>query len=477
MKLSVFRACLSVVLVCSFCSQAAVAQLTDEQTGWLQRAERANTEGWIYLHIEGKPYERGFQHGYLVAPEIKDSIGAVALYLEHSTGKSWEQCREASEKVFLPRMPEFLLEEIDGMLAGMKAAGVGGFDRLDIIAYNGWIELGWYYFPSLEAEESGAPPEGLKHGSCSAFIATGNATHDGRIVMAHNSWVDYMLGIRWNVILDLQPDEGYRFITQSFPGFFYGGTDFWINSAGLLVAETTISGFVGFDPQGVPEFVRIRRAVQFGHGIDSFTEIMKEGNNGGYANDWLIGDTKTGEIAYLELGLKNVVLQRTFDGYFVGCNRAWDAKVQAEETTLDYGDMSLTPNARWARWQQVMRDNYGTIDKESAKRFLADHYDTYTESYLPCARTLCGHDDLDPRGNPAWEEPPFYPGGATDGKVTDSEMAATLSLEAKLGHPCDIPFHAGEFLTAHPDFEWQRQFLLDMPNRKWATFSAKSVEK
>ena len=38
--------------------------------------------------------------------------------------------------------------------------------------------------------------------------------------------------------------------------------------------------------------------------IDDYVRIIKEGNNGGYANDWLIGDRKTGEIAYLELGLE-----------------------------------------------------------------------------------------------------------------------------------------------------------------------------
>ncbi len=46
---------------------------------------------------------------------------------------------------------------------------------------------------------------------------------------------------------------------------------------------------------------------------------MKDGNNGGYANNWLLADRKTKEIASLELGLKNVTLQRTMDGYFVGC--------------------------------------------------------------------------------------------------------------------------------------------------------------
>ena len=47
---------------------------------------------------------------------------------------------------------------------------------------------------------------------------------------------------------------------------------------------------------------------------------MKDGNNGGYANNWLVADRKTNEIASLELGLKNVTLQRTKDGYFVGSN-------------------------------------------------------------------------------------------------------------------------------------------------------------
>src|SRR5208337_2601490 len=43
----------------------------------------------------------------------------------------------------------------------------------------------------------------------------------------------------------------------------------------------------------------------YSRSIDDFVRIMLDGNNGGYANDWLIGDRKTGEIALFELGLKN----------------------------------------------------------------------------------------------------------------------------------------------------------------------------
>ena len=104
------------------------------------------------------------------------------------------------------------------------------------------------------------------------------------------------------------------------PGLIHSGDDFGINSAGIMITETTISRFNGFDPNGVPEFVRARKAMQYSSSIDDFARIMKDGNNGGYANNWLVADRKTNEIASLELGLKNVTLQRTQDGFFVGSN-------------------------------------------------------------------------------------------------------------------------------------------------------------
>ena len=36
--------------------------------------------GWIVLHIEGEPYERGYQHGRLMAPEIARFVGELARY-------------------------------------------------------------------------------------------------------------------------------------------------------------------------------------------------------------------------------------------------------------------------------------------------------------------------------------------------------------------------------------------------------------
>src|SRR5208283_4205102 len=101
-------------------------------------------------------------------------------------------------------------------------------------------------------------------------------------------------------------------------------------------------------------------------------------NNGGYANDWLRGDLKTGEIARFELGLKAFQFTRTWDGYFVGSNFASDPKVLARDTTFDIHNLATSPNARRVRWEQLMKEaegkvgGEGKIDVELAEKFMAD---------------------------------------------------------------------------------------------------------
>src|SRR5207237_3405037 len=128
------------------------------------------------------------------------------------------------------------------------------------------------------------------------------------------------------------PVKGHRILLHGGPGLIHRCDDFGIDDGGMVITETTISGFTGFDTNGIPEFVRARKAMQYSESIDDFARIMKEGNNGGYANNWLIADRRTNEVASLELGLKNVVLQRTKDGFFVGSNFPIDPKLIKEET-------------------------------------------------------------------------------------------------------------------------------------------------
>ena len=41
-----------------------------------------------------------------------------------------------------------------------------------------------------------------------------------------------------------------------------------------MITETTISAFQGFDTNGIPEFVRARKAMQYSASIDDFARLM-----------------------------------------------------------------------------------------------------------------------------------------------------------------------------------------------------------
>jgi len=49
---------------------------------------RPEVSGWTFVHLEGTPSEIGFQHGYLLAPEIRDSEKVTRLETTHDNNKS-----------------------------------------------------------------------------------------------------------------------------------------------------------------------------------------------------------------------------------------------------------------------------------------------------------------------------------------------------------------------------------------------------
>lgn len=440
----------------------------------LEGAYRFERGGWTYVHLQGSPEQIGFQHGYLLAPQIEDFYHVLKVEAENSTHRDWEFFREAGRKVLWPHIDAEYRAELRGIAEGVKARGID-LDLWDIVAMNGDIELTEYYVPWLDKHTSAANAshDPKAPGNCSAFIATGSYTKDGRIVIAHNNWSSYAEGERWVIVFDIQPTHGYRILMDGAPGIITSQDDFGINSAGIMVTETTISGFVGWDSNGIPEFERSRKALQYANSIDQYVAIMRKGDNGGYANDWLIGDRKTGEIAYLELGLKNTPLWRTKNGYFVSSNFPRDPELIKEETTgFDPKNMSSSPNARRVRWLQLMKQYKGRIDVPLAEKFLSDHEDSYLRVKKADQRSLCGHVDVAKEGVPVWGWAPYYPGGAVQGKATDSDMAAKMSFIARAGHPCGQNFYVKPFLKAHPEYAWQAPILKDMIAGPWTVFRA-----
>ncbi len=457
---------LPVLLLCSAFSVICAAQASPDSR--LQGGFRSGPEsGWTFVHLQGNPGAIGYQHGYLLSNEIEDAKRAIELSTTHDVKHSWAELRDIAEQYFLPKLTPEYREELAGMQQGLEAKG-SKLDLVDLVTMNGFMEFTYYYDDMRRKDVKGAvtpshPPE-----HCSAFVATGSYTKDGRIVIGHNNWTDYLTATRWDIIFDIVPTSGHHLIMDGVPGLIHSADDFGMNDAGILITETTIGKFHGFDKTAVPEFVRARRAMQYSESIDDFARIMEDGNNGGYANTWLIGDRKNNEIGRLELGLKTVTLERTKDGYFVGSNFPINPKLVTEETDFP-ADPNEPNNVRHRRWDQLMAQNKGKIDVELGKKFETDHYDIIEKQIDPNERTICGHIDRSPRGMPGWFGP-HGPAGVAEVKVADSAMAEKMSFVAGMGHPCGVEFHAAEFLKGHKEYAWQSGMLQDLKANQWAVF-------
>src|SRR5260370_19460863 len=61
----------------------------------LKPASRFEKGGWIYVHLEGDPGAMGYQHGYLLAPEIEDALAAGSAGMVHFTERDWAFFRKS----------------------------------------------------------------------------------------------------------------------------------------------------------------------------------------------------------------------------------------------------------------------------------------------------------------------------------------------------------------------------------------------
>ena len=110
----------------------------------LRKASRASERnGWIQVHLEGKPGEIGFQHGALLSAEIKDTFKTVSGEMVHEEKKDWAFFRKAAEQVFWPRVEQQYRDELNGIVEGLQSKGVN-LDIWDVVALNAWLELPYY---------------------------------------------------------------------------------------------------------------------------------------------------------------------------------------------------------------------------------------------------------------------------------------------------------------------------------------------
>src|SRR5205823_11832153 len=198
------------------------------------------------------------------------------------------------------------LEEMRGIADGASAAGARfdnrPIDLTDVVGLNVWPEIDTLD-SALEALPTGLEGMRFPHSQprsmpaakplrCSAFAATAPATADGKIVFGHITMFSLYPSYFYNVWLDVQPAKGHRFVMCTYAGGMQSGMDYYLNDAGLLINETTISQ-TKFDITGMTASSRIRKAIQYAGTIDEAVAVLTKENNGLYTNEWLLADINT----------------------------------------------------------------------------------------------------------------------------------------------------------------------------------------
>jgi hypothetical protein len=430
--------------------------------------------GWKYVQVKGNAKERGYAYGYLCAQEFKEIQKMLAFNMYESYGKSWEYFIEEVNTDFKTmtktEYPEFY-QEMEGIANGCSDAGTE--TNIDeILAWNFYLSIPYWY--STRSDSRGGKEGGGAKDRCSAFMAVGDFTQDGKIVCAHNSFCDFIDGQFSNIVLDLNPEKGHRFIMQTSPCWIWSGTDFFVTGKGIIGTETTIGGFFPYERK-IPIGYRIRQAMQYGNTLDDYVKILLKGNSGDYANSWLFGDTNTNEILRIELGLKYHNVERTKNGVFIGFNATYDPRIRNIECVgQGFYDIRRHQGARLVRLGELIDKYKGKLNIEVAKKIISDHYDVYLHKENPCSRTVCSHYDLDPRQfmSQVNRPKPFAPHGAVDGCVVDSKMAKNMSFLGRFGNSCGIPFKKNEFCNKNRQYDIYRPYLHDRLTQPWTELNS-----
>ena len=493
---------------------------------------KSEINGWKCITIKGAPYARGYAHGHLLKKELEEIRDMLKYSLYEDYGRPLETFIEISNDFFKPQIktnfPE-LYEEMEGIAKG------SGQSIDFIVMWNCFVSLDYLYASLsqvLEARNDKALNEkyeklldihmaGLKtwsYGSsqlsklsgeggggeggnenkvmsmrmkferkgkskgaedrCSAFIAVGSYTKDGKIVCAHNTFDNFIDGQFFNIIITIVPSSGHRIMFQGAPGYIFSGTDFFTSSSGIFGTETTLGGFNAYENKD-PICCRIRQAMQYGNTLDEYVAYLTKNNSGDYASTWYFGDTNTNEIMRIELGLKYTPVERTKNGYFIGFNAAYDPRIRnLESVNSGYDDIRRHQGARRVRLEQLMREHKGAIDENVAKQIIADHYDVYLNKINLCSRTVCSHYELDDRAFMSQSDrpKPYAPRGAVDGKVVTSDLARELKFMGIWGSSCGTPFYKDEFCERNLQWESLKPYLHDRISQPWTTFSPLSVQ-
>ncbi|MDQ1276609.1 MAG: hypothetical protein QG610_2187 [Euryarchaeota archaeon] len=393
----------------------------------LKKACFDEIKGVKVLHLKGRPYEMGYQHGYLLADKIDLMVNrtllATAAYVAAQTGSDLDKAEEIlwiGQKAAEPFLPQEFKEEMRGIADGAKDAGVNVTLEQILLWNTNYDQWCIYCHPDYwrsehqndnrlankdeNAESSQQNVTTIAGGGCSSFCAWGEwAGGDGKLIFGKNEDNFNMPEQLQNRILVVaSPDDGIGHAFLTYPGMI--GLDGGINADGLaMMTQLNSMKYESMKGCGIAIFTRL--LLTYARTAEDAVRIFqKHPRCAGIA--YHVADATAKKAVVVETSSRKICcrypmpdVKALWQTNHSNCYPGWMGysgyNMVADQVPVNQlKDISTIENwqnslkepynfyvqapSRFERYQQLIHEYYGNITVENAIKILSDCYDPYT---------------------------------------------------------------------------------------------------
>ncbi|HSX38749.1 MAG TPA: C45 family peptidase [Chlamydiales bacterium] len=212
--------------------------LQREGFGWLEQIN-----GQQILHIEGTPYELGYQHGRLLKDQVAYNIHHFIDKLSSDQTPPVVQAFMQAMPEVVPCIPDSLIQEMQGIADGAEVP----YEKILLLNL----------FPEMF--------------HCSAITVHGKASENGTLY--HARVLDYAIGgglQNTAVAAIVKPDRGYSFLNVTYAGFI--GSVTGMNDQQIALGEIGGKGYGSW--KGLPMSFLLRLVLENTASLDEIISLL-----------------------------------------------------------------------------------------------------------------------------------------------------------------------------------------------------------
>ena len=299
------------------------------------------------ISVSGTPFERGYQHGVLLADELQEIMAVLEEEVMPEVS-SFSGIKESLQMRYMAlKYFNYIAEDYQQELKGIARGADVSLYRLLLI--NVFDEL-------------------FNMANCTNLAVWGDFTEEGTVIHGRN--LDYIMEDRLydrQVVIYYKPQNGPRFVSVAFPGYI--GVLTGMNEKGLTLGSLTAPA-VEKSLEGVPTGLLYREIMETAVLLDDAAFILNS-NPRTIGNNLLVSSARDKSATVLEISAREV-WRRSGEDFIVAANHfniLENSSVLSTSTfRQDRGEELLVNRAFYS--DDLREDEYITV--EDMKDILND---------------------------------------------------------------------------------------------------------